>query len=370
VSPLAELWRGATRPSPTALVTALGVLAGAFFGLLSPRVLVGEGYVRFMDGARDDYPYLTGRVLELAGGVSAPPAAVVVLGGSSLGAALASEAALGAAVADASGVPCRAYDLCAGSLTTWEMAAAADRVGAATDAVFVLGLTLSTLSDGPRRSAMGRRSLEQLVRAPRLGFASRAFDEEARRAGLEPPPRTGLYAVDNLAFFVARRAAVERSFLEGPVAHDRDRYLGRRPVGEDYWNDAGDAYRILGAHHAEHAEAQLGVVARLVERARSTGDAVALVLPPVSPRLRRRAATVARLDAHRERVRRFAAEHGHALVDLERGCGLLESDFLDAGHLRLASARERTTRALAEGLAEVVAAWRAAAPPRAEGGGR
>ena len=354
MSVVSEFRRGITQPSLTACGTALATIVGAFFATVSPHTLTPKNYLYFTADETDDYAYVTARVLELADSEDRGPE-VILLGGSSIRSSVTGENELAELIAAHTGSAApRVYDLCAGNMTTWEMAGVVGELGPDLEGVVALGLSPYTLADGADQSVMGREFLSQLVDQPRFGFAPRVFDEEVRLAGLEPLTRSGIYAVDNYPFFLARRSVLIENVRDGLSRFERPPYLGRRPFGRTYWDAVEIAFEVLAEGFRAHSESHLAIVARMAERAPSTSFAV--VVPPLHPRQLRSPMTSGLLDVYRARLRRFANEEGMLYVDINEETLLLESDFLDPGHIRLPSVQARTTRALAERLGDLLAA--------------
>ena len=322
----------------------------ATFVFVSPTTIRAETYLYFSADPKDDYLYITSRVLERRRSEPDGPA-VVLLGGSSVGSSLTGPDDLGRRVALRTGFEPTVYDYCAGNLTTWEMAGLLAEFGSDFDGVVLIGLSPYTLADGLDRSVMGREYLSQLVRHPRVGFTSEVFDEEARLAGLEVPRRTGIYAVDNFDFFVSRRSVLIANLRDGMEEFERRPYVGREPFGRPYWRVVEDAFTILEASYRDRVAEHLEIVSRMRER--MPRASFAILVPPLHPRQMRNPTTRAFLHSYREDLERFAETWGMALIDVSARAELRDSDFLDPGHLRLPSAQERATEVLADGVASL-----------------
>jgi hypothetical protein len=349
---LAELVRGLTRPSLTALLVAVATVAGSFFAVASPYAIAADTYLYFEAYPQTYYTYVTARVLERRRGAPAAPE-VVLLGGSSVGTCVTSEDELAEEVESRTGIRPVVYDFSAASMTTWEMAGVLGELDDF-DGVVLVGLSPYTLADGIDENLMGRKPLGALVDEPRFGFRSDVLDEETRRAGFDPPPRTGIYAIDNFEFFVARGSVLLGNLRDGLDRFDRPMHMAQRPFGYAYWDVLESSIERLSEALEANAPMHLAVIQRMAERCPRA--AFTVLVPPLHPRQLRSPATAAFFDRYRERLLRFATEHGMGLLDVTEEAELLDADFIDPGHLRLPSAKARTTSVLAERIAVALAA--------------
>ena len=205
--------------------------------------------------------------------------------------------------------------------------------------------------------------LSKLVAHPRLGFTSLAFDDEGRRAGIEVPRRTGNFFLDNHEFFFTRIPHGAVNLIAGPVERGHNRYVDRKPMTQASLDKEIERLRERLAGYEANVERNLGTLARLIARWRALGQTeLAFLDSPVNPRLRGLVMDEGTRRAHRERIARFAREHGVHHWSLAKSAALEPDDFYDMTHLRTTAAKDRYTRALAERLAGVLAGHRAAEP--------
>jgi hypothetical protein len=325
------------------LLVAAALLAACVF-LVTPQRLarVDVGYL--LEDARDDFAFISWRAFQIVE-AGPQPAAVALLGASSMLHGITSDADVARVIAQRTDRRMPVYDLTAGGLSPWEAAALMDRIGADFNGVIVLGIGAELLATPPSE-------LEGLRRHPRLAFRTSAFDEELKIAGMEPLPATGNYFIDNSQFFTARIGAIGR-LVTGPIRHSRHTDW-RKSLDARTWRFQVDRVsQWIRDGYPAHAQANLEVLGRLMARARARGNVrVALLVTPINPR------ALAEFDPGVDArfmadARAFAAATGAELWRLDDEAALREEEFDDWCHLGNNDGRVRYTRALAHRIASL-----------------
>jgi len=325
------------------LLVAAALLAACVL-LVTPQRLarVDVGYL--LQDARDDFAYISWRAFRIVE-AGPQPAAVALLGASSMLHGITSDADVAGVIRERTGKRVAIHDLTAGGLSPWEGASLMDRIGADFDGVIVLGIGAELLATPPSE-------LEGLRRHPRLAFRSSVFDEELRIAGMEPIPATGNYFIDNSQFFTARIGTIGR-LVTGPIEHSRHTDW-RKSLDAKTWRFQVDRVsEWIRVGYPANAQANFDVLGRLIARARARGEVrVALLVTPINPR------ALAEFDPGVDErfmadARAFAAASGVELWRLDEEAALRENEFDDWCHLGNNDGRVRYTRALANRVARL-----------------
>jgi hypothetical protein len=310
--------------------------------LVTPQRLARADVGYLLEDERDDFAFISWRAFRIVE-AGPQPAAVALLGASSMLHGITSDADVAQVIAERTDRRVPVYDLTAGGLSPWEAAGLMDRIGADFNGVIVLGIGAELLATPPSE-------LEGLRRHPRLAFRTAAFDEELEIAGMEPLPATGNYFIDNSQFFTARIGAVGR-LVTGPIRHSRHTDW-RKSLDARTWRFQVDRVsQWIRDGYPAHAQANLDVLGRLIARARARGDVrVALLVTPINPR------ALAEFDPGVDArfmadARAFAAATGAELWRVDDEAELREEEFDDWCHLGDNDGRLRYTRALADRIA-------------------
>jgi hypothetical protein len=346
----------ATQPSLGAVAGAAGItllLFAACLAFITPRFMADRpGYVA--QGPTDDYAFVSAQALRTRAARHDSPA-VALFGASALRESISHDNHIREAVGTRAGGRVAVHNLTTSAQTVWETAALTDYLGPQFEGVVVLGVSPYLLS-------AARGELAELVEQPRLALQAASFDDEARRAGLRVPRRTGNYFVDNDKFFLARIPKLALHLATGPVARAQARYLNKKPLTAAGWDDMAEKIKDKLDNYAENADGNLAVVGRTIERLRSRGRiSVALVELPTSPRAMRTVVGEPLERQHRERVTAFARQHGVEYWSLDRAAGLADGDFFDWCHLSNVDAQRRFTDVLSAKISQSLASQRAVA---------
>jgi len=348
-----ELLGGAVQPSLPAVVGALLIATVLFvccLTLLTPDLLGAADCGYFMVNWRDDYAYLTSAVLHITRGDSSKQM-IAVIGASASRESIATGDYFAGLMEEKLGQPFNVHQLTAGGLTHWEAAAVADCIAEHVRGVVVLEVS-------PGKMALPIRMFEGLVRQPRLALDSKAFDDEARLAGIKLPRRTGNFFLDHHGFFSARPAAV-LNLLRGPVVPDFHQAETWRPISEEEWLKAEEALRQRIEGYAENSQRNFQVVERTIAQLREAGGIHVVLLEAVqNPRadqiMRDSPESRKSLEAYERDIRAFVKAWNVPYLNINAEAQLVPSEFIDTSHLRDAKAAERYTRVLASHLASLI----------------
>ncbi len=232
---LTELVNGAVTPSPLAALVALSIVVGS--GLvavlaITPTSLARADRTRIAASAEDYDAVATSAVFAFARRPQTGPV-LVVLGGSTTRASLI-EDDLRREFADVVESGSAVLKLCTSRQSLWESLLLAEALPRPLVGTVVVGV-------GPSLFSRGEDSLAELAVSPRLGVRSRMLDEELAGRGFTVRPRTGVYAVDNAAFLLARRRTVLNAGLDSPAPTYLDSAYLAAPdgVGEREWAARG-----------------------------------------------------------------------------------------------------------------------------------
>jgi hypothetical protein len=337
---LREYWSSATRPSLAVLLvvlaTTLGIFGAATIGLTQETM--AHGAHAFLANVDSDHAaFATGRALKL-GLSSSRDLRVVVVGASSTREAMDADD-LERTVLEHAGVRVRVDNLATGSQFLVESMALSERIPDGARGVLLIGV-------GSVRFSAPPESLAVYAEAPRLGIRSDQLDALYREAGIDAPPRTGVYAYDNLAYLAPRfEFLVLRLALRRPARQIPHGYLGlpqTKPDGR-IWRAARK--RLVG--YDAHREHNRDLLRNLVRHVRSrTGMKVMLVRPPVNPRFNSGLEDRTLPGRHHRFMREVAAELDAPFLSLPEIAPCTEDEFWDWCHLRSREAIRRCSEAV------------------------
>jgi hypothetical protein len=197
------------------------------------------------------------------------------------------------------------------------------------------------------------KSIESvLAQSPTLEerLALDPLDATAARLALaaRTVPRTGIYFLDHLQFFSARR-----EFLLHPwvvwTPYPRGGYHGRVPPPP-----GAEEKQLLLAFQRPHPllDRTGDVLARLVEESKSRGATVVLIEAPQNPRYQKLKGPLH--DQYETAITAFAREHGVAYWNFNPDLKFEQRDFEDAVHLGAPSKRLRFEQLYVKRVAELL----------------
>ncbi len=318
--------------------------------LLTQDLLAGAGCGYFMADWKDDYAYLTCTVLQAAR-IESPEPAIALIGASALRESIAGAEYLAGLMTEELGQNFRVLPLTAAGLTHWEASAIADRIAGRVQGVVVLEVS-------PGKMALPQGFFEDLVRQPRLALDAGAFDEEAHRAGIALPRRTGNFFLDHHGFFSARPWAV-LNLVKGPVVPDLHQARTWRVLSEDEWAMAEASLRQRIGGYAENGPRNFEVMGRTIACLREAGGIQVVLLESVrNPRADRimRDSPECReaLTMYEKDVRAHAETWGVPYLDMTAEAELAPGEFIDTSHIWDTDAAKRYTHVLAAHLTALI----------------
>ncbi len=324
-----EFVAGLIRPSGASL---LGMILFALAEIVvavvifTPRRMATLPPVVLMKNARDDYARITFLTYRLKYGARGP-LTVVYLGPSTAQRALLDsldprpiEARLGKLV----GSPVDFYSLYAAGETVEETALLAHQIPADFHGVVAIVIFEDKDDERSRRLAMEANAdlEERLPMDPEPGGAPRiGFDGKPLR-------RTGIYFLDHLQFFAARRATLMHPWQTWTPLERGGMSLGTPP---SYRSEERTFETRAKNNPMPLVRRELGLLADAVDTARARGASVVLVESPANPRYE-----ALKGDSHalyQQKIREFSEQHGADYWDLNPEVLPRRQDFEDAVHL-------------------------------------
>ena len=280
----ADLVEGLTEASTLAalcMAAAFAAMLGVAAWFFSPATLAGPQGAFLARSAHDAEGFVTREALALAATPATAPR-LLVLGPSTLAQALGDPTAVEEALAAETDVPWEVHMLTTPLQSPYDQMAILETVldarGPADPPVLV------ALGVGPQRMTWLPERLAREEAQARLGLRSSWADEEMRRSGYPPRPRTGVWALDNHRLVIINgtvaliRLLVDRPaerevdiYSDGPVvpADARDRAV--RAVQFREGVAAADGFVALHRRLAARLAAYPGVRLALVEEALDPG---------------------------------------------------------------------------------------------------
>ncbi len=339
-----EFREGLLRPSRASLAGIL-IVAVAWFvvaaAAVTPEFVAVRGapvLERLRDGGR-----ITCSALRLRSSKERPPT-VILIGASGFRRALTRPEDVAARLSARVGRQIEVVDLTVGGMTVWEAASLMDCVPSGFHGVVVI-------SFGPTMLSYSPEDLAKRAGKIRFGLDTEAHDEELRRAGFEPPRRTGIYFIDHLDFLLAHRATWPH-LLRKPSTR-----LGRinpwRPVRHGARSDRHRArIRARLDDYEVTREPCLATLGRAFDRLRERGvEEIVYVTPPRNPAHEGTTYPIHILEDLVPRVRGFGEEHDLTLLVPGPETTLRAEDFFDECHLQDLEAVKRYTSLFVERLA-------------------
>ncbi len=341
-------WHGATRPSLGAVILAVVInVAGviAMVGFLKTWMMHGgDGYLALHPFDREMFVTSEAMTMAKMGGTQEP--IVAILGGSSI-LALIDARSLEQQLHTRAQPPAVVYKFTTPRQSIWEMVALVDLIPKTARGIVVVEAGLSPY-------AYDHEYLAELVSNPHLGVRSDAFDDEVEAAGLTPARRFGNYFLDNYAFFVSRASTWLTRIHRVPMEMEPMPFLG--PDTSPYvqrWGGGPYSERIV--QYASCVEDNVAVLERIVERLKGTQLKLVLLDSPINPRFVADFNHEPMWREHRQRMHRFADDHGLLFWDVVNEAQITEGDYFDYAHLTSPEAVSRATGLLADHLMPLLA---------------
>lgn len=334
---------GLTQPSLAGLLGALAVafvwFAGAC-GLFNDRFLASRRPGSLMLDSKDSIARAS--VIAVQGAAQHARGFTVCIGGTSdTEELIARPDWLEQRFADQGSPGVHIVRLCAAALMLEEQRALIERFGADFNGVFVLGV-------GPQLVSRPTAALADRLHRYRMPFRSGSFDDECRRAGLRPPPRTGIDFLDNVRFYLQHTAC-----LRAPWQPDRE--FGTHALHKDESDMTVPPLDEKECQvNIEEIPRNLACLARTVDFIRAQGRAQ-IVLVDI-PRLHlvdgrwKDPRWKPGMEAYRAAIREFATARQLPLVNVTDEAALKPEDFYNTGHIGKESARQRYGTALVRAL--------------------
>ncbi len=345
LSILAAFLHGATTPSVLAVGGAAAVLLAwwlAALTLITPRLVGALPPELLLNNAGDDYAALTQEVfLQQRRAWEGPT--VVLVGPSALREAISSPSSLAGKLTDLTGSPVTVVDLHADDLNIWETGAVAEALPRGLEGVLVLTVS-------PSKLGQPLVALEKRATRPRLGWSSPLVEAEMVRARIDPPLRTGIYAVDNRGFLFARARRLPQRLWDPPELKIRRHRWKRAANQQRLVRINAKNQRAKTKSYPTRGAANHEVLGRIVDtfQARSSARIVLLEAPARADL--REVIGPAIWDAYRRDIQAFAKSRtGVRYLNLNHQ--LEHDDFVDYLHVHDKKAEKRYTAALAKALA-------------------
>ncbi len=224
--------RGLVESSGSSLLLTLAVASTIlilFFTLFVPIMVrdLDPGY--WAANARDHDVFTTAKLLNL-GTSEEPDLLLAIIGASVTRSSFGTEEQIEAAFTDRYGIAVDVENLSTSRQSLWEHLAILRMIAGHRPTIAIVGI-------GPIRFTADEARMREIVENPRVGIRLPGLDEQAAAMGVDPPRRTGLYAVDNWRFVIARLDSLAINLRRGPLRQDEQPYLGREKKDRDEFNE-------------------------------------------------------------------------------------------------------------------------------------
>lgn len=318
-----------------ALLAAMLIFASLLW--ITPSVITGKYAAYFLKNELDDYGFASRTALSITE-KNAPVVGLALVGTAAMREGLLSDIAIRNELEKKEKNDLEVINLMTGGQSALEMAALAGQIAPLFKGVLILGVSPSRLAADPAE-------LGNLVRNPRLAFINPAFINEARATNHAIKEPTGIYAVDNYQFFVARYWDALGHLLSGPVAHwNIHPYLGLQKKDAATWEKDKKILQGRLSRYQTNAAANLASYERLSHALSNRPDiAIVLLDIPLNPRTINDIMGQDFYAGHRTRMAHFAKIHGLTYVNLNDAAGISQEDFQDWSHIRTEHAQQRYT---------------------------
>ncbi len=342
-------YAGLTKPSglsvSLALLTPMIAVAVAVFA--GPRLMASDAYVYFMSHAYDTHTVASHRVMK---GVKRDKPTAAILGTSVMVYCVSEEPDLNAAM----GLGDEFYvaSVPTASQNAFEMAAILDRLDPYAGSVVVIGLNPGLFT---KEITQDQNSLVyDVVDQPNLAFYSDVLSDEIKRIGDKPPFKTGIYTIDNIEFFMARRKAMIKNVLSGgtPYGDQLDAPWIKKVNKPEFWEEEKAELAETIAAYDSYSAAHFEVLARMIEKAnQEPGIEFVIAEAPTNPGWYETAEGRDFFERFNSDLQIFAKKHRATYASLSASARLNQSDFADfEGHLVTHDAQERCTSALGQSI--------------------
>ncbi|MBI1371164.1 MAG: hypothetical protein GC159_00140 [Phycisphaera sp.] len=326
------------------LIVAAAWLGGLMLWLTPDRVAsIDEGY--FIIGERDDYYVVTRRVFQIQ---RAPeePNGVIVLGSSTIKAAVTNEQDLTRRLSTRLGIDAPVHVLTTGGQTIYDMTAIVDGTIDKIGGAVLINAWAVHIAPPDDLAA-------DIAANPRLGFQSDALDAELKHSGIEPRTRTDVYWLDNQGFYSRRMFEAAMRTFEGPRvrrAHPPRPRLNPQRLEASVTERAGWVADSLD--RIESGKEDFDELTDLVDLIHRRSKAKVVLLDAVMSPLLRSRIDADRWAKHVERMKAYAAAHDTVYWDVSGDLGLTDDMFHDDVHINNDTAREAFSEELMRRLAD------------------
>lgn len=338
---------GLTAPSKLALGVAIAIVLLNLLAFVSlpESLLKGEQYRYFMAHELDTQTLLTHRLLNIED--STEPF-VAIMGTSVMVRCIEDHGGMEREIGKHTQVTPRFYNLTADDQKSWEIASILSLLPQKANGVIVLGLSPGLLDTD-------LDSLRKSVEQSKIGVFTKALDEEATRAGITPPPRRGIYSLDNSHYLLSHRHALLLNLLRGGLDYSE-------PL-EAWWMDTVNNPEFREKEKSQLPEKRkefednvnynLEVIDRAISRLESTNHySILIAIPPINPGWYDVPGGKAFFDEFRSILQAFADARGFKLISVSEPAALTQADFVDyEGHMNNPAARSRCNNYLAKTIA-------------------
>lgn len=345
---------GVTGPSLTSLVIVISLNLIVFFSLsllITPAFMMGDGHHYLMQDPWDRNVSSTAKILSIR---KSETPDIVVLGDSLTVHCVAGEERLARMVTSKMGkAPSAVFDLSVPGQTSWEMAAIVEKLPPQFDGVLIIGI-------GPGLLSYGVEELKDIVANPRLGFLSKALEQEAGFSGLSGPSRTGIYFIDNWRFLSARRYFIARNLFvtgaqpTGDIFDDVNK--PESPDRQNFIEQEIDDLPWLMQEYELNKNINFDVIQRIVVNLRKRSNASFILMEaPYNPAWNNVHGAERFFKKVHSELKTFAAKHEMSFLSATMQAALLPADFMDyEGHLDNREAIERCSEAIATQVVKVM----------------
>lgn|GEM_PF-3574666 len=340
---------GLTKPSvlsvSLAVLTPMAVVAAAVFA--GPKLMASDAYVYFMSHSFDTHTMASHRVMK---GVGRNKPTAAILGTSVMvycvmdGPDLNQTMGLGDDFYVAS-VP-------TASQNAFEMAAILDRLDPYAGSVVVIGLNpgMFTKEITPDENSL----VYSVVEKPKLAFYSDVLSDEIKLIGNKPPFKTGIYTIDNIEFFMARRKAMLMNIMSGgtPYGDPLDAPWIEKVNSPHHWEEEKANLSEMIVDYDANAPAHFEVLARMIEKAQAEpGVEIVIAEAPTNPGWYEIEEGRDFFEKFNSDLQAFAKQYNATYASLSASARLNKADFADfEGHLVTHDAQERCTSALGQSI--------------------
>lgn len=329
--------RGLVEPSGLSLVIALAAASAfliVFFTLLVPGMVrdLDPGY--WATSGTDHDAFTTAKLLNLSASEERD-LLIAIIGASVTRSSFGTEKQIETAFTDRYGFAADVENLSTSRQSLWEHLAILRTIAGRRPTIAIVGI-------GPIRFTADEARMREIVENPRLGIRLPGLDEQAVAMGVDPPRRTGLYAVDNWGFLIARLDSLAVNLRRGPIRHDEQPYLGREKRD---WDAFAEHSRLVAARLKRfdaNFDDNLAVLDSMQQKFGSRDNLqLAFVEHPVNPDFVDHFMRRGDYEDYLQQMQRWSAASGanYWRIALDQEIG--KEHYFDWAHIRTAAAKER-----------------------------